>query len=198
MTATRAALTARRSREASGPGARPGPRRGMATTAPSASTAMAAGKAVSHSESSGPNRPSARAVPSTATARKFTELLIRKKATERRAIRAVSMPPRWSTHAPSASPPAPLAGTSEPMASSEPPICQLRRQVRPVQKIGPNMTTYDANERPSSSVARTSHPGLAPARLSLTCPSPGASTKTATRAPSAASAWSARRRSARG
>ena len=35
----------------------------------------------------------------------------------------------------------PLAGTSEPIASSEPPICQLRRHGRPVQKIGPNMST---------------------------------------------------------
>ena len=85
--------------------------------------------------------PSAITVPNTATATKLTPLLIRKKATERRAIRWPGMPPRCRTHAPRASPPAPLAGTSEPIASSEPPICQLRRQPSPVQKIGPNMTT---------------------------------------------------------
>ena len=78
--------------------------------------------------------------PMIATATKLTELLIRKKATERRAIRSASMPPSCRTQAPSARPPAPLAGTSEPIASSEPPICQLRRQLSPRQKIGANMT----------------------------------------------------------
>ena len=119
----------------------PGPRRGTATTAASASVATAAGKAVSQRDRSGPTRPSAITVPSNATATKLTELLIRKKATDRRAIRSPPIPPLCSTHAPSASPPAPLAGISEPIASSEPPICQLRRQLNPVQKIGPNMTT---------------------------------------------------------
>ena len=103
--------------------------------------AAAAGTAVSQSERSGPNSPTASAAPITATARKLTPLLIRKKATERRAMRGPSMPPRWRIQAPSASPPAPLAGTSEPIASSAPPICQLRRPLRPVQKIGPNMRT---------------------------------------------------------
>ena len=79
-------------------------------------------------------------MPSTATATKLTPDLMTKKATERRAIRAPSIPPLWRTQAPSARPPAPLAGTIEPIASSEPPICQLRRQPSPVQKIGPNMT----------------------------------------------------------
>ena len=78
--------------------------------------------------------------PMIATAKKLTELLIRKNATDRRAIRPASIPPSWSTQAPSASPPAPLAGTIEPIASSEPPICQLRRQLKPRQKIGANMT----------------------------------------------------------
>ena len=78
--------------------------------------------------------------PMIATAKKLTELLIRKNATERWAIRSASMPPSWRTQAPKASPLAPLAGTSEPTASSEPPICQLRRQLRPRQKTGANMT----------------------------------------------------------
>ena len=132
---------ARRRRDSWEAGARPGPRRATATTTPSATTDAAAGKAVSQSDCSGPNRPIAIAVPITATATKFTELLIRKNATERRAMRSPSIPPLLSTQAPSASPAAPLAGTSEPAASSDPPICQLLRQPSPVQKIGPNMTT---------------------------------------------------------
>ncbi len=95
---------------------------------------------MSQIDRSGPT-PRAIAVPTTATATKFTELLIRKKATERRAMRSPLMPPRLSTQAPSASPAAPLAGISEPAASCEPPICHDLRQVRPVQKMGPNMTT---------------------------------------------------------
>ena len=76
----------------------------------------------------------------TATATKLTELLIRKNATERRAMCSAFMPPSCRTQAPSARPPAPLAGTIEPIASSEPPICQLRFQLIPRQKTGANMT----------------------------------------------------------
>ena len=65
------------------------------------------------------------ACPMTATATKFTELLIRKNATERRAIRSAGMPPRCRIQAPSARPPAPLAGTIEPTASSDQPISAL-------------------------------------------------------------------------
>ena len=80
-------------------------------------------------------------MPSTATATKFTELLMRKKATERRAIRSAGIPPSWRIQAPRARPPAPLAGTSEPMASSDQPISQLVRHGMCSQKIGRNMST---------------------------------------------------------
>ena len=78
------------------------------------SIAPAAGTAVSQGDRSGPTRPRARAVPSTATATKFTELLMRKKATERLAIRSAGIPPSRRIQAPRARPPAPLAGTIEP------------------------------------------------------------------------------------
>ena len=80
-------------------------------------------------------------VPSTATAMKFTELLIRKKATERLAIRSPGMPPSLRIQAPSASPPAPLAGTIEPAPSSANPISQLVRHGMFWQKIGRNKKT---------------------------------------------------------
>ena len=80
-------------------------------------------------------------VPSTATAMKFTELLIRKKATERLAIRSAGMPPSRRIQAPRARPPAPLAGTIEPAASSARPISQLVRQGMFWQKMGRNMNT---------------------------------------------------------
>ena len=66
-------------------------------------------------------------VPSTATAMKFTELLIMKNATERRAITSPGMPPSLRIHAPSARPPAPLAGTIEPAPSSASAISTLVR-----------------------------------------------------------------------
>ena len=80
-------------------------------------------------------------VPSTATATKFTELLIRKNATERLAIRCAGMPPSLRIQAPSARPPAPLAGTIEPAPSSDNPISQLVRHGRFWQKIGRNINT---------------------------------------------------------
>ena len=54
----------------------------------------AAGNAVSQSDRWGPSRPTAITVPRSATARKLTPLLIKKNATERRAIRRPSIPPR--------------------------------------------------------------------------------------------------------
>ena len=80
-------------------------------------------------------------VPSTATATKLTELLIRKNATERFAIRSGGMPPLFRIHAPSARPPAPLAGTIDPAASSARPISQLVRHGIRGQKIGRNIST---------------------------------------------------------
>ena len=88
-------------------------------------------------------------------------------------MRSPSIPPLLSTQAPSASPAAPLAGTSEPAASSDPPICQLLRQPSPVQKIGPNMTTYDANDRASSTVARASQAGIRAGQLISDLAQPG-------------------------
>ena len=55
-----------------------------------------------------------------------------------------------------------------------------------MQKIGPNMSTYEANDRPSSTVARTSQLGSAPLSFSRTSPRPGASRTTAPRAASRA------------
>ena len=80
-------------------------------------------------------------MPSTATATKFTELLIRKNATERLAIRSAGMPPRLRIQAPSARPPAPLAGTIEPAPSSARPISQLVRHGMLWQKTGRNIST---------------------------------------------------------
>ena len=79
--------------------------------------------------------------PRTATATKLTELLMRKNATERRAMLCGFIPLRLSTHAPSASPPMPLAGTMEPIPSSDHPSSLALRQDILSQKIGRNMTT---------------------------------------------------------
>ncbi len=113
----------------------------MASTSAMTAIAISAGTRVRLAGWSVPTRPANISSPRIATATKLTELLIRKNATDRRAIRSPSIPPSCRTQAPSASPPMPLAGTSEPIASSEPPICQLRRQLRPRQKIGANITT---------------------------------------------------------
>ena len=84
--------------------------------------------------------PIAISVPSTPTAMKLTELLSRKKATERLAICSPGMPPSLRIQAPSARPPAPLAGTIDPIASSDQPISQLVRHGMRGQKIGLNIT----------------------------------------------------------
>ena len=80
-------------------------------------------------------------MPMTATATKFTELLMRKNATDRRAIFSAGIPPWLRIHAPSARPPAPLAGTSEPTASSDQPISQLVRHDVYRQNTGRNIAT---------------------------------------------------------
>ncbi len=121
-------------------GSLPGPSRGTSTTTPISRAARTAGTIVSNGESSGPT-PRKATTPITATATKLTLLLIRKKATDRRAMCSLLIPPSCRTQAPSARPPRPLAGTIEPMASSEPAICQERRRDIPRQKIGANMST---------------------------------------------------------
>src|SRR3954465_6221113 len=112
--AIRTSRSALRVRPASGATGPPTPRRGTTSTAAITRVAPAAGTAVSHSGWSGPASPRAMTVPSTATATKFTELLIRKNATERRAICSTGIPPSRRIHAPSARPPAPLAGVIGP------------------------------------------------------------------------------------
>ena len=129
------------------------------------STDRAAGTAVSHSDRSGPSTPTASSVPSTATATKFTDDLMMKNATDRRAIRSPGIPLRCSTQAPSASPLAPDAGTSDPTASSAQPICQLRFQPIRRQNTGRNMTTYETHDSNSSTTATASHTGSARANV---------------------------------
>src|SRR2546426_12262089 len=104
--------------------------------------------------------PTAISVPRTATAAKLTELLRRKKATERRAIWSAGMPPWFRIQAPSARPPAPLAGTIDPIASSDQPISRLVRQGILGQKSGLNITTYESPDSASSEIAIPIHPGL--------------------------------------
>ena len=96
---------------------------------------------MSHSDLSGPASPIAMIVPTTATATKLTELLMRKKATERRAICSAGIPPSRRIQAPNARPAAPLAGTIAPAPSSARPISQLVRHGMFRQKTGRNMTT---------------------------------------------------------
>src|SRR3954469_14639757 len=100
-------------------------------------------------------------VPSAATATKFTELLIRKNATERRAITSPGMPLRASAHAPSARPPAPLAGTIEPVPSSDHASSDAVRHDIRLQKIGRNIATNERQEQSSSPAASESQPGFA-------------------------------------
>src|SRR5215218_9418831 len=198
MIAARAEWTARRTRPTSGPGGRPGPIRGIASTTASSVTDRAAGSALSSSERCGPTRPAAISVPITATATKFTELLIRKNATERRAIRSAGIPRRLRIQAPSASPLAPLAGTIEPTASSAPPISALARHDIRRQNTGRNISTYDTHDRSSKATASASQPGAARDSTSRTCPSPGASSAARTSAVSSASTATSRRASLRG
>jgi hypothetical protein len=69
------------------------------------------------------------------------EPLIRKNATDRRAIFSAGIPAWRRIQAPSASPPMPLAGTSDPTPVSDSEICQLIFQGMRGQKIGRNMST---------------------------------------------------------
>ena len=115
--------------------------RGSAATTAISAIDMSAGTSVSHSDRSGPTSPVARIRPNAATAKKLTELLMRKKATERRAMRSASIPRRCRIHAPRARPPIPLAGTIDPIPSSTPPISALVRHDIERQKIGRNMRT---------------------------------------------------------
>ena len=71
----------------------------------------------------------------------LTRLVSRKKATVRRAMWPVSMPPRRRIHAPSARPPAPPTENSEFAASSESPISVLVRQLILRQKTARNAST---------------------------------------------------------
>jgi hypothetical protein len=198
MRARRAATTPRRSLEASGPGSRPGPSRGITSTSAITATDSAAGSAVSSSERSGPMSPDAISVPSTATATKLTELLMRKNATERRAMRSTGIPPRCRIHAPSARPPAPLAGRSDPAASSDHAICALVRHDIRRQKIGRNMSKYEPHDNASSATASASQPGAASPSLSLTSPRPGANSTTSSRTPTSATTCNSRRNRRRG
>ena len=85
--------------------------------------------------------PTANRVPITTTAAKFTLLLRRKNATERRAIWSPAIPPRRRIQAPSARPPAPLAGTIEPIPSSAHEISHALRHDMCRQNTGRNPST---------------------------------------------------------
>src|SRR3954451_4967223 len=191
-TAWRTATTALPVRPSSFSASGPRPMRGSSSTAPIVTIASAAGSAVSRSDLCGPT-PSAISVPTTATATKFTELLMRKNATVRRATLSAGIPSCVRIHAPSARPPPPLAGTSEPTASSDQPISQLVRHDIPGQKTGRNMATYDRHESASRPTATTSQPVFACAKRSRTWPRPGASAATSPMTTSSATTYSARR-----
>src|SRR4051795_6712287 len=191
-TAWRTARTALRTRPSSGSASEPWPIRGSRRTIPIVTTESAAGSAVSSSDFSGPT-PSAISVPMTATATKFTELLMRKNATDRRAILSAGIPARLRIHAPSARPPAPLAGSSEPTASSDQPISQLVRHEVEAQNTGRNIATYDTPDSASRTSATASQAGLAFARRSRTLPRPGASAAIRPMTTSSATTHSARR-----
>ena len=193
MSARRPDDSPRRSLPASGAGSAPGPSRGTSSTVAMTARAIPAGSAVSHSDRSGPRTPVASRRPSAATATKFTEDLMRKNATDRRAMRSAAMPPWRSTQAPSARPLAPLAGTSEPTASSDQPICQLRSHGMRRQKTGRKSRTYDTQLSASSTTASTSQPGAARVRVSRSSPSPGASRRTSPMTAPTASSAAARR-----
>src|SRR3954469_995954 len=192
MTAWRTATTALRALLSSGSASGPWPIRGSRRTIPIVTTESAAGSAVSSSDFSGPT-PSAMSVPMAATATKFTELLMRKNATDRRAILSAGIPARLRIHAPSARPPAPLAGRSEPTASSDQPISQLVRHDVDAQKTGRNIATYDTPDSASRTTATASQAGSAFSRRRHTWPSPGARAATRPTTTRSAMTYSARR-----
>jgi hypothetical protein len=104
--------------------------------------------------------------------------LIRKKATERLAIRSPRMPPSRRIQAPRARPPAPLAGTIAPAPSSDKPISQLVHHGMLWQKMGGNSNTYDTRDMASNATASATHSGRASLNRSRTSPSPEASGST--------------------
>src|SRR4051794_21486652 len=191
-TAWRTARTALRGPLSSGSASGPWPIRGSSRTAPIVTTDNTAGSAVNSGDLCGPT-PSAITVPTTATATKFTELLMRKNATDRRATCSAGMPACVRIHAPSARPPAPLAGRSDPTASSDQPISQLVRHDVEAQKTGRNIATYERPDSASRTTATASHPGSAPASRWRTSPRPGASAATSPMTTSSATTHSARR-----
>ena len=156
--ACRVALTPRRSREASGPGRPPGPRRGIAATAAIGAPPGGRRQRGQPERLIGPDEPSAIAAPSTATATKLTPLLIRKKATERRAIRSPLHAAAVQHPRAEGQPAGAAGGDQRAHRELRPPDLPAPPPASPVQKIGPNMTTYETNERPSSSGASTSQP----------------------------------------
>ena len=87
------------------------------------------------------SRPVASASPPMIRSVTLTRLVSRKKATVRRAMWPVSMPPRRRIQAPSASPPAPPTENSEFAASSESPISELVRQLIRRQKTARKTST---------------------------------------------------------
>src|SRR4051812_48408021 len=191
-TAWRTATTPLRSRLSSGLASGPWPICGSSRTAPIVTTESTAGSAVNNSDLCGPT-PSAITVPTTATATKFTELLSRKNATDRRAILSAGIPARLRIHAPSARPPAPLAGRSEPTASSDQPISQLVRHDVDAQKTGRNIATYDTPDSASRTTPTASQAGSAFSRRRRTWPSPGARAATRPTTTRSAMTYSARR-----
>ena len=80
------------------------------------------------------SRPVARPMPPRARKPTLARLVSRKKATVRRAMKAVGRPPRRRIQAPSASPPAPPTESTELAASSDSPISVLVRQLIRRQK----------------------------------------------------------------
>ena len=117
-------------------------------------------------------------MPMTATATKFTELLMRKNATERRAICSAGIPPRLRIHAPSARPPAPLAGTIEPTAELRQPISQLVRHDIRRQNTGRNISDVGDARQELEDDADAIQPGRRRGRRPRTSPRPGASAAT--------------------
>ena len=132
-----------------------------------------------------------------ATATKFTELLMSRNATLRRATTATGMPERVRIQAPSATPPAPLAGTIEPTAISESEISNVERHDIRGQNAGRNIATYERLDSTSRRIATAIHPGDARSRIARTDPSPGASSAMSTRTTIATTTTSARRTSLR-
>ena len=126
------------------------------------------------------SRPVARPMPPSARKPTLARLVSRKKATVRRAMKAVGRPPRRRIQAPSARPPAPPTDRTELAASSDSPISVLVRQLIRRQKTPRKTRTYPAQEPSCRTAASAIHSGCAPAKRSRSEPSPGTSTISAT------------------